>query len=410
MRTIMDLTLRPIVPDEFPAFHRAAGTAFGDQDDGAQESERAVFEFDRSLAAFDGSTVVATSNMFTLSLRVPGGEVACPVISFVSVARTHRRRGLLNRIMDGLLDSARERDEPLAALFASESTIYGRYGFGPATHEGGVRIERRHAAFRRDAPAPGHIRTLEATQVEAVFGEVYDAVRRQVLGMPSRSASWWRHMVLSDTPSLREGHGPKDLALHEGEDGPDGYAISRIKPAWQETGPDGTLQVIELVATTPSALAGLWRYCLDADLCEHVVADRRPAAEPLAHLLADPRRLQRSPHDGLWLRFVDLPAALAARAWSGTDRLTLDVADAFRPDQGGAWTLDVTDGTAACSRAAGAPDVELDTEALAACYLGDTRPSALLAAGRLRERTQGAARRLDQLLGVPEPVWVPQEF
>lgn len=410
MRATMDITLRPITPDEFPTFHHVAGVAFGEEEPDVRDAERAVFEFDRSLAAFDGPTLIGTSNMFSSTLRVSGGEVACPVVSFVSVARAARRRGVLNRIMGGLLDSARDRGEPLAALFASESSIYGRYGFGPATHEGIARIERRHASFRRDAPAPGRIVTVDAEQAETAFAGVYDAARLRTNGMPSRSASWWRGMVLGDPASRREGHGPKDLALHEGEDGPDGYTISRIKPSWTEAGPDGTVEIQELVATTPAALAGLWRYCLDADLCEHVVANRRPRADPLEHLLADPRRLRWSPADGLWLRFLDLPAALGARAWSGTDRLTLDVADPFRPAQGGRWTLEVADGRGICTRAQGEADLELDTEGLAACYLGDTRPSALLAAGRLRERTPGAARRLDELLGVPEPAWVPQEF
>lgn len=405
-----DLEFRPIAPDEFDAFHLASAMSFGMTGEDERETEGAVFEFDRSLAAYDGDIVVATSNLFTSTLRIPGGELPCPVISFVSVARTHRRRGVLNRLMDGLMDSARDRGEPLAALFASESAIYGRYGFGPATHEVTARIDRRHAAFRADAPAPGRVRTVGVAEAETAFAALYSAARGQATGMPSRSAAWWPNEILVDPESRREGHGPKDLALHEGADGPDGYVISRIKPDWADAGPDGTIEVIELVATTPSALAGLWRYCLDADLCERVVAHRRPRAEPLEHLLADPRRLVLTPRDGLWLRFVDLPAALSARAWSGTDRLTLDVADRFRPDQGGAWTLEVSDGRADCARAARKADLELDTEGLAACYLGDTRPSAMLAAGRLRERTPGAAHRLDRVLGVFAPPWVPQEF
>lgn len=405
------VSLRSIREDEYRAFWRAEALAFGHPDSAEEaERERGLFELDRSLAAFDGATIVGTSCLLSLSLRVPGGELRCPVVTCVSVARTHRRRGLLVALMRGLLDDARGRGEPLVALFASEAGIYGRFGFGPATHEGTVRIERRASAFRRDAPPPGPLRSVDAEEARELFARVYDDARARTTAMPSRSAVWWDAEVLADPPDDRDGYGPKDLVVAVGDQGPDGYAVSRVQASWRDGIADGTVEVLELVANTPAALSGLWRYCLDADLCERLVAWRRPRVEPLEHLLADPRRLRRTDGDGLWLRFVDLPAALGARAWTGTGRLTLDVADPFLPEQGGTWTLTVEDGAGACTRGSGPADLALDTEGLAACYLGDTRPAALLAAGRLRERTPGAARRLDALLGVTDAPWAPQSF
>lgn len=407
------MTYRPITPEEFTAFRTVDAAAFGQEppDEEGTAREHEVFEYDRSLAAFDGDTMVGTSSLLSLSLRIPGGEIACPVVSYVGVARAHRRRGVLRGLMAGLIDDAREHGEALIALFASESTIYGRYGYGTATREGSVHIDRRFSAFRPEVTPGGRIESVDAVAALTRFPPVYEALRRSFTAMPSRTTAWWQNTVLIDPERSRGGASPLDYALHLDADGVvDGYVISRIRPHWDGTVSDGTVEVQELIGSTPEALAALWRYCLDADLCEHLVAQRRARQEPLQYMLADPRRLRLNLVDGLWLRFVDLSAALAARTWTGTDRLTLAVADAFRPDQGGPWTLEVEDGTANCTRGAAEPDLEVDTEGFASCYLGDTRPPDLRAAGRIRELTPGATERLNALLGVTQPPWTPQEF
>lgn len=412
----IELPIRPLHLDEFRGFaamaERAFGKTFSDEAFAEYlEREGSVFEFDRSLAAFDGAEVVASSGLFTTDLRIPGGELAVPVVTWVSVARGYRRRGLLSRMLRGLMVGARERGEPMVSLFASEASIYGRHGFGIANQNRSLALERRASAFRADSPAPVPVRAVGLDGARAAFPPVYSAARAQHLGMPSRAARWWDYQVLADPPAYREGAGPKEFALAEGADGSvEGYAAWRLRSAWNGGLPDGTVEVTELVATTPEATAALWRWCLDVDLAERLVADRRPRDEPLAHLLADPRRLTGGTGDGLWLRFVDLPAALEARAWNGTDRLVLRVRDDLWPEQGGTWSLAVEQGSALCTRASAEADVELGTEALAALYLGETRAPALRAAGRLRECSTGAGRRLDLLLGVAEPAWTPEVF
>jgi len=412
-----ELPIRSLHPDEFAAFAAMAERAFGKAPPEQAfaeflEREASVFEFDRSLAAFDGTEVVASSGLFTTRLRIPGGELAVPVVTWVSVARGYRRRGLLSRMLRGLMAAARERGEPMVSLFASEATIYGRHGFGIATQLRSLALDRRVSAFRADAPEPGPVRAVSLETARAAFPAVYAAARAQHLGMPSRSARWWDYQVLADPPAGREGAGAKEFAQAEGADGSaDGYAVWRLRTAWTGDGlPDGSVEVTELMATTPEATTALWRWCLDVDLAEHLVADLRPRDEPLAHLLVDPRRLTGGTRDGLWLRFVDLPAAIEARAWNGTDRLVLRVGDDLWPEQGGTWSLAVEQGSARCTRVSAEADLELGTEALAALYLGETRVPALRSAGRLLECRPGAAHRFDVLLGVSEPTWTPEVF
>lgn len=407
-----ELLLRPVTAEEFEDYERAAVTAFGEAlPDDDLPRRLAVFEPDRSLAVFDGSQVVATSGAFSTALRVPGGEVALGVLTAVSVHRGYRRRGLLARMIRRLLKDARERGEHLSALFASEATIYGRFGYGIASQEVNVRVDRRASAFRRDAPSGGRIRTVDLPTARDVIPPVYRRVRDRYLGMPARTPGWWDYQVLADPESERRGFGPKDYALHLNGDGEiDGYAVSRLKPAWDARGPDGTVEVIELMAATPQAAAGLWRYCLDTDLSEHLRAGHRPADDPLFHLLADPRKAERTTIDGLWLRLVDMPAALEQRAWNGTDRLVLSVADAFCPDNQGHWSLEVADGKGRCTRTQDAADLHLDAESLGGLYLGQVRPSALAAAGRLRDVRPEAAARFDALLGITPLPWAPEVF
>lgn len=409
-----DLPLRPIQPEDFRAAASAIATAFAEPDDSDEwiERERSVFEFDRSIAAFDGSAVAGTGSLYSTSLRVPGADLPTGVVTWISVLRGYRRRGLLNRMMRHLLDDVRDRGEPLAALWASEAPIYGRYGFVAAGQWVGIRMDRYAGRFRSDAPAGGTVRPVNVDAARALFPPVYAAAREQHLGMPARTApGWWDYQVLADPKDERKGFGPKEFAVHETDGVVDGYVVSHIKDGeWEDGLPDGVLEVTELVATTPEGWAGLWRSCLETDLVGRIEAWSRPIDDPLLHLLADPRRARRTVLDGLYLRLVDLPSALGGRTWTGTDRLVLDVRDDFCPANAGRWSLDVTDGRAACQRTDDAADLELDAEGLAAVYLSDTRAIALRAAGRLRECRAGATQRLDAVLGTSVSPWTPETF
>lgn len=409
-----DLSLRPLRPETFAAAAATIATAFAEspEDDEWIERERTVFEFDRSVAAFDGAAIVGTGGVYSTSLRVPGGDLPTGIVTWISVLRGYRRQGLLTRMMRHLLDDVRDRGEPLAALWASEAPIYGRFGFGVAGQGIGIRLDRYAGRFRSDAPSGGTLRAVDLDGARALFPPVYAAAREQHLGMPARTApGWWDYQVLADPRGERHGFGPKEFAVHETDGVVDGYVVSRIKDGeWEEGLPDGTLEVTELVATSPEGWSALWRSCVETDLVAKVEAWRRPVDDPLIHLLHDPRRARRMVIDELWLRLVDLPAALAGRTWTGTGRLVLDVRDDFCPSNTGRWSLDVVDGQAACVPSDDAADLELDAEGLATTYLCDTRPFALRAAGRLRECRAGATERLDALLGTTVSPWTPEVF
>lgn len=406
------MELRPVTPDEFPAWAKAGEASFGSSfDDEQMTLEREVFEFDRSLGWFDQNRVAATSALFTTSFRVPGGaDVPTAFVTWVSVGRSHRRKGLLRSMMSGLLDDGRDRGEPLAALFASEATIYGRFGFGAASTDWAIRVPRYPSSFRGDAPTGGEIADVDLDEAARRLPAVYDSARGDFLAMPTRTERWWRSSVLSDPEKEQEGATAKQVSVHSADGSDDGYAIWRAKEGEDDGVPALIVEVEELVAATPAAEADLWRALLDVDLSARLVTQRQPRDTALLSLLADPRRASATRLDGLWVRFVDLPAALEARTWTGSGRVVVAVHDAFRPDQSGTFALEVDEGHAAVTRVTAEPDIELDTADLAATYLCDHRLSSLRRAGLIREHAPGACERYDALCGISLTPFTPEVF
>ena len=101
------------------------------------------------LAAVDEGRIVGGAGAFSFRTTVPGGAVVPSAgVTVVGVLPTHRRRGILRSMMRLQLDDAHERGEALATLFASEETIYGRYGYGRATLALELKISRIRGAYR----------------------------------------------------------------------------------------------------------------------------------------------------------------------------------------------------------------------------------------------------------------------
>jgi len=404
--------LRPVAPEEFAAWVHAAETSFATSA-GEEHVERArrVFEFDRSLGWFDDSRVAATSALFTTALRVPGGaDVATAFVTWVSVARAYRRRGLLRGMLAGLLNDGRERGEPIAALFASEAPIYGRFGFGAASTDLTLRVPRHPSAFRPGAPSGGSIADVDLGEAERRLPAVYAAARASWLAMPTRSARWWGYHVLADRSSDRANATRKQVSIHSSGGVDDGYAVWRAREGQEGHVMAGEVVVTELVATTPEAEADLWRALLDVDLSARLVARRQPAEAALLSLLDDPPRAVATQVDGIYLRFLDLPAALEARTWTGSGRVVLSVRDAFRPDQQGTFALEVDGGRATVTRVTAEAELEVDTRDLAATYLCQVRLTALRRAGLVREHTPGACERYDALCGIAPTPYTPEVF
>lgn len=399
----MDIQLRPVESDEFLTFARSAAMGFGEQFDGEEdlrelEDERPLFEFDRSLAAFDGDAIVGTGGIFSFRLTVPGPTtVPAAGVTWIAVLPTHRRRGILTSMMSRQLADVRERGEPLAILYASESIIYGRFGYGLASSQMRLEIEPRYGAFARSPELTGRVRFIDKEAAASILPPVFDRVRQQRPGEIGRRQEWW-DLTLKDSKQSRRGMSPLFIAVHESSEGDvDGFVTYRTKSNWENGFPANTLNIREVVAGTPRAYAGLWHFCLNVDLMQKVET-RGPVDEPVRWMLADPRRLQVPGYgDGLWARLVDIPAALAGRRYLTEGGLVIEVTDPFCPENDGCYRLEGGPDGAQCAATTGSPDLALQVADLGALYLGGSWPSTLARAGRIEERATGALRRADSM-------------
>lgn len=332
----MDIELRPVREGELEEMARVDHVAFGSAPPDPErlaELRRAI-ELDRTRAVFDGGRIVAASAAYSFELTLPGlTTVPAAGVTWVGVLPTHRRRGHLTRMMAALLDDAADRAEPVAMLLASEGTIYGRFGYGVATSHTSVEIESRHGALRPSAPGgDGRVELLGAEQAAKVFPGVLDAARRRQPGDVRRPDPFWDGLF-RDPENRRDGASPLFHVVHESAAGEaDGYAVYRVKPAWDGAAPKSRILLREVVGLSPAAEADLWRYLFSIDLTEVVEADLRPLDDPLRWMLVDPRRLRvREVGDYVWVRLLDVAAGLAARRYAAAGSLVLEVADAFRP-------------------------------------------------------------------------------
>ncbi|MPY94739.1 MAG: GNAT family N-acetyltransferase [Acidimicrobiia bacterium] len=400
----MTVELRPPEPDELVAWRQALMLGFG-ASASAATAEAAIAQFDpqRCLVGFDDGQVVATSGNLTSALALPGGR-AIPMagVTSVSVRATHRRRGLLSRMMGHLLDDAVERGEALAALVASEAPIYGRFGFGEAVFADEVVIDRPLARFAPPLEPTGTICLEEAAGVVGDLMGLWQRWWPTCPGEVDRSEAWWQARIAVDPPGQRGGASARLAALHRGPGGGlDGYALYRAHPRWgQGNRPDGWVEVEALVALTPEARMELWSYLLGVDLVSEVRAQAVPLDEPLRHRLADLRQLRvEGRSDKLWVRLLDVPTALEARAYRAPGQLTIEVLDDVRPETAGRYRVDAGPDGAGVSRAAATTpaDLVLGVAELGALYLGGVRASSLVAAGRAREAKSGAALVADRL-------------
>ena len=370
---------------------------------------RETTEFERTLAFFDGKEIVATAGIFSYEMTVPGGTLPCGGVTRVSVLTTHRRRGLLTAMMRRQLDDMHQRGEPLAALYASEAPIYGRFGYGLSTYQAAVEIERPHAAFAKKVTGSGRLSMVDVPTAIDAFTRVWEQARRTQPGMLGLDERWMR-LQMADLELHREGASPQYRVLHQTGGNPTGFAIYREKMDWDASGPNGTLRLEMLIAATAEAYAALWRHLLDVDLMVRVSAEMRPVDEPLRFLLADSRQPKTRIEDGLWLRLVDVAAALAGRRYAFDGRLVLRVRDAFCPWNDGQYELVGGPAGAECKPNSGSPDLALDAADLAALYLGGNRLRTLFEAGRVEELHPGAIARADAMFATDRAPWCPSHF
>jgi predicted acetyltransferase len=392
--------------EEFAAVLRTTNTAFGEElKDDDLERHGKVMALDRLLVAWDGDRPVGVTASYPFELTTPGGFAKAAGVSWVGVLPSHRRRGILRELMLRQLDDVHERGEPLAILYASESAIYGRFGYGMAVL--GTQMDANRNAFAlRDDPGPrGSARLLTMEEAAEQFPPLYERLRVGRPGYLSRSERWWRHYRLADPEHWRDGAGPKYYVLIELDGEPAAFAMYRVASKWEDETPKGEVRVVDAHAASPEATAELWRFLFGVDLVERVKHWLTDPAWPLLHLVQDPRRLKISVSDGLWLRLVDLEAALRARTFADGEPVVLEVTDAVRDGNAGRWTVGPEPG-----KTEDEADVAIDVTDLASAYLGAFSFERLAAAGRARELRPGGLARATALFATPLPPYCPEGF
>lgn len=403
--------VRVATEEDWPAFVRTTNTAFGSlpsADDTAPE--RRPFDIERSMAAIAGGHLVGTAGAFSFDLTLPGLTTAPTAgVTWVSVLPTHRRRGVLTRMMRHQLDDIRGRGEPLAILLASESVIYGRFGYGLATVQAEYELPRLYRHLTAPHEPAGRVVLIDGAEAETQLPAVHDRVRRRQPGDVSRTDGWWARFFRDAKPG--GGAGARFYALYEGATGEvEGYAYYRVGNA-NAGFATAAAMVQGLGSTTLDGYLALWQYVSDIDLTDRVTTTSRPMEEPLRHRLADPRRLKAtSVHDFLWCRIVELPAAIAARRYATNDRFVVEVADEFCPWNAGRWLIAGGPDGATCERSRAAPELSLTAADLGAVYLGGTRLVVLAQAGRVHAASTDVLRRADAFFQGEVPPFCATSF
>ncbi len=384
----MTYVVRPIEPDEVPTFReRLQNVFFGSPDPETDEENldrmRRYLEVERTRCAFDGSEMVATLGTLSLSMTIPGGtQHPIAGTTMVTVSPTHRRRGILRMMMESHFAEIREKGEFGAALFASDSAIYGRFGYGLASMWAETTVERNHVAPHPSVTNPASVDQVARDAFEQMAPDIYEAAVPERPGMFIRTEEFWIRR-LDDRTSAR--NGASSLRFAKASEGgyPTGYAIYRIKPGeWTDHHGDSEISVIEVIAHTPASTVGLWRFLLEHDLVSKIKLEMRPEDDPVFSLLAGFRRAGPRLSDQLFFRILDVPKALEARAYPNDGSLMLRVGETG--GEATTYRLDIDGGRAVCSPDAGEADIELGIEDLGGIYLGRSRLRQLAGVGRVR--------------------------
>ncbi len=401
------LELRSVSADEFRTWGTSVELNFGAETSPERiDRWRAVFDLDRCFAVLDGTRIVANSAVYSYDVSLPGAAPQpCAGVTAVGVATDWRRRGLLRRMMRAMLDQSHERGEPFAALYASESTIYGRFGFGIAAPHVDHTVDTVRARIARPVGTDDVDLVDAATALEA-FPAIYEAARRDRAGMMSQADAQWRIWLEHDDADRRDGYSPRFHALVPGR----GFVVYRWKDHFDHYTPDGSVLVTMLVSADPEAESALWELVFGVDLTVRLTARMRPLDDGLPYLVDNRALVRDTGAEHLYLRLVDLPAALCARGYAGDGTVTVAVTDELCPWNAGTWRLDVRDGAATCERTDGHADLVLDTADLASLLLGGVRASQLVWSRRMVVRTPSAVATVDRLFAAERAPWNPFEF
>jgi predicted acetyltransferase len=350
------------------------------------ELGRLMFEPERTLVATDGAEIVGTTQALTRDLSVPGAVVAAAHVTGVGVRATHRRRGIMSELITRQL---REVPEAIAVLWASESGIYGRFGYAAAAWGMSYEIDLHRVGPASVRTRPGEVSELPVDGAVKELAPLLQAFQERRPGVSGRSELKWQQH-LEDKPEDRGGKTARQILVHRDETGAiDGYALWRGKMNWTATGPANEVHLDELVALTPAAYQALWHHLLTLDLAATLQFGFAAIDEPLQQLVTTPTALNRRLNESLWVRVTDVPRALEQRRYAVPVDLVLDVTDDLIPTNTGRFRLTADGQTARCAQTDDAPDLTLTTTELAATYLGGHQLAEYATTGRVVEHTPG---------------------
>jgi len=393
------LELRTIEPDELVEWVGAFQVPFLDTsstNEGA-EFRRKHIDFERTWGAFDGQRIVGTLRSFATELTTPGcGSVKADAVTAVSVRPTHRRRGLMTRLIETSLRKAAERQEAVSILIAAEYPIYGRFGYGAATEHATYTLETQRAHF--PGPPQGRVDIVSAEAARPIAPEIYERYRRQQPGAIGRDDHRWdADLGLAEFPGRERWKG--FCGVYRDDEGqPQGFLQYHVDSRWDQRVPRNKIVVDELLSVTPEAHTGLWRFLAELDLVEWVEAENRPVDEPLYWKLTDARALRQTLRaDLLWVRILDLQNALANRGYLHSGQAVLEVVDPLGYASG-CFAVELGPEGASCSVTTQSADVTLSAGALGAAYLGGSSLAIMHRAGVVDEHRPGAVAQLDGLL------------
>jgi predicted acetyltransferase len=396
-----------VADDDIVAFARAVNRHFfeSEEDDDVLPWVEAFATGYRAWWTRADDLVAGNLGVIETEVSLPGGaHVPVAAVTAVGVAQTMRRRGVMRGLMLACLDEAVEREEPLAGLFASEAVIYGRFGFGVTAPHVTYRIDRSRVRFRD----PVDVRLVVAATPEAArqaWPELHATMRGTRGASVAKHPGLWDLNVVRDLPGWRGGASARHLVEVPGR----GYASYRVKDSFDGHLPNGSVRLLELVATDPEAETALWQHVLDVDLTTSVDVSYRPVDDALPYLVTDHHALRTSETAPLYLRILDVPRVLTTRTYAVRGTAVLEVIDPLGHADG-RWRLEVGPDGAACEPTAAEPDLVVPIESLPGIVHGGVRATTFLAARRLEERTPGAAAALDRLMAVDLAPWTTAEF
>ena len=406
-----DHEIRKPAAEEIRSYARAVDRGFGGHSppEEMEDFEGFLRKIDL-LGAFDGSTVVGTMGAVDFQTNVPDGRLPTAGITVVTVQSTHHRRGILTQMMRQMLEGCRERGRTIASLIASETPIYGRFGYGLAMQRDRYKIDRSEAVLIGEGDSSGSVRLISLDEAAGALPAIFDEAGADRPGWISREKSRWKHL-LKDPEFERHGDSALHCALYEdastnsGDGQPGGYMLYR------RTG-DGRkdIRVVEAVAASDEASAALWGFCFGIDLGEEITAGTRPVDDPLPWMLGDMRALDVLRQDWIWTRILDVPAVLASRGYSSAGELTLKISDEFLGVSSGTYTLGAEADSATCAESSGSPDLEMNVADLASIYFGGVRPSVLERAGRIEARSDAALKMADAMFATRKAPWNVVDF